>query len=508
MAPHSLWLETADRPTFAPLRTALSVDVAVVGGGIAGVTAARLLQRAGLRVALLEARRIAQGDTGHTTAHLTELLDAGYAALRSRFGREGAALAARSQRDAIDRIERFVLEDGIDCGFSRVPGFKYADSREQVEALDDELRAMREAGVDAARADLLPLPWPVAAAVRVERQAQFQPVAYVAGMAERFAAAGGLVFEGARATRIADGEPCTVDTPGGTVLCRDVVVATHSPVSSRFAIHSKLAPYRTYAVAARLATLPPPGLYYDGDDPYHYVRTQETRDGAFLVAGGEDHKSGHEEDTRRSFASLERWVRRRFFGAEIASRWSGIVWEPADGLAFVGRSSGARHVWVATGFSGTGMTFGTMAASIVTDGVLGRESPYADLYDATRVRPLAQGRRYVRENADVARRLAADRLSRGEVGSVAEVPRGEGRLVRIGGRMAAVHRARSGEVTAVSAACTHLGCHVRWNAAESCWDCPCHGSRFEAAGDVLSGPATRPLERVAVPFGAEEGTAT
>jgi glycine/D-amino acid oxidase-like deaminating enzyme/nitrite reductase/ring-hydroxylating ferredoxin subunit len=482
------------------------VDVAVVGGGIAGVTAARLLQEGRRRVALLEARRIGAGDTGHTTAHLTELLDAGYATLRSHFGEEGATLAARSQRDAIDRVERFVREDGISCGFSRVPGFRYADVRDEVESLDDELRAMREAGVDAARADVVPLPYPVAAAIRVERQAQLHPVAYLAGMLERFVAAGGLVFEGTRATRISEGEPCTVETPGGAILCRDVVVMTHAPVSSRFALHSKMAPYRTYAVAARLPSLPPPGLYYDSQDPYHYIRTQETSDGTFLVVGGDDHKAGHEEDTRRSYASLEGWVQTRFPGAAIAHRWSGQVWEPADGLAFIGTSSGARHVWVGTGFSGTGMTFGTLAAMIVSDGILGRKSPYARLYDATRVKPLAQARAYLSENADVAAQLAKDRLSRGEARSVAEVPPGEGRLVRVDGKMAAVHRSEDGAVTAVSAACTHLGCHVRWNRAETCWDCPCHGSRFDAAGEVLSGPATRRLAPVELPQAGESAS--
>ncbi|HYG66493.1 MAG TPA: FAD-dependent oxidoreductase, partial [Anaeromyxobacteraceae bacterium] len=193
----------------------------------------------------------------------------------------------------------------------------------------------------------------------------------------------------------------------------------------------------------------------------------------------------------------------RFYGAEIAYRWSGEVWEPADGLAFIGRSSESRHVWVGTGFSGTGMTFGTLAAMIVADGILGRKSAFADLYDATRVKPLAQARRYLAENADVAARLAKERLARGEVASLADVPAGEGRLVRIDGRMAAVHRSAAGTLTAVSAACTHLGCHVRWNGAEACWDCPCHGSRFTSAGEVLSGPATKALGPVEIATGAD-----
>jgi glycine/D-amino acid oxidase-like deaminating enzyme/nitrite reductase/ring-hydroxylating ferredoxin subunit len=492
----SLWLDTVSRDAYPPLDRDLDVDAVVIGGGIAGVTAARLLLRAGRRVALVEARRLGDGDTGHTTAHLTEVLDAGYATLRSHFGRGGAALAAASQRVAIERIADFVQEDALDCAFARVPAYRYAETEEEIGPLDEELEAMQEAGLHAVRVDRAPLPFPTRAAIRVEDQARFHPLEYVLGLARRFAAAGGLVFEGTRATKIAEGRRCAVETSGGTITCADVVVMTHAPVSSRFALHAKMAPYRTYALAAEVPSVPADGLYYDSRDPYHYTRIQETRAGTFLVIGGEDHKAGHEEHTRRHHEALERYVRARWPVARIAGRWSGVVWEPADGLAFIGRSSGSEHVWVGTGFSGTGMTFGTLAAMVVSDGVLGIENRFAELYDAARVKPLAQAFRYAAENADVATRLAKDRLSRGEVDSLAEVPPGEGRLVRVKGKMVAAYRSEVGELTAVSARCTHLGCHVRWNEAEACWDCPCHGSRFTAMGAVLSGPAMRALERV------------
>jgi glycine/D-amino acid oxidase-like deaminating enzyme/nitrite reductase/ring-hydroxylating ferredoxin subunit len=494
----SLWLETVSRDPYPALDRDLDVDVAVIGGGIAGVTAARLLQLAGRRVALIEARRLGLGDTGHTTAHLTELLDAGYATLRSHFGRGGAALAAAGQRVAIERIAELASGSGIECAFERVPAYRYAETDDEVRELEDELEAMQEAGLDAARVDRPPLPVSALAAIRVEDQAQFHPLAYLLGLARRFAEEGGLVFEGTRARKISEGRRCTVEAEGGRITCADVVVMTHAPVSSRFALHSKMAPYRTYALAARVASLPPPGLYYDSRDPYHYVRTQETADGAFLVAGGEDHKAGHEEHPSTHHEALERWVRECWPVKEIAHRWSGQVWEPADGLAFIGRSSGSEHVWVGTGFSGTGMTFGTLAALVVADGILGIENRFAELHEATRVKPIAQARRYMAENVDVAGRLAKDRVSRGEVESIAEVPPGEGRLVRVDGKMLAAYRSETGELTAMSARCTHLGCHVQWNDAEACWDCPCHGSRFAAMGEVLSGPAVEALAPVEV----------
>ena len=494
----SLWIATSKGSGRPRLAGDVEADVCVVGGGIAGLTTARLAQKDGRSVVILEAGRIAAQDSGHTTAHLTEMLDHGYATLRSHFGAKGALMAAVSSRVAIETIERLAAEEGIACRLQRVTGWRWAETPDQLSDLEEELEAMQQSGLRASFARETPLPWPVAGAIRVDEQAQFHPREYLLGLAERIAAAGGQLFEGTRALKIEEGDGCTVETERGVVRCREVVVATHHPVSSKFALHTKIAPYRTYALAARVPALPRPGLYYDSEDPYHYVRTQETSAGAFLVVGGEDHKVGHDDETHARFDALERWTRERFEGAEIAYRWSGQVIEPADGLPFIGRAPLSTHVYVATGFSGTGMTFGTVSGVVIADAIAGRENPFAKLFDATRVKPLAQARRYVAENVDFPAAIAKDRLDRGQVERPADVPAGEGRLVRVEGKMVACYRDPGGGLRAVSAVCTHLGCHVRWNDAERSWDCPCHGSRFDTAGRVLNGPAVKALEAVEV----------
>lgn len=448
---------------------------------------------------VIDAGRLAARDSGHTTAHLTEMLDRGYVTLRRHFGAKGALMAAVSSRVAIETIERIVAEERIACRHSRVTGWRWAETRAQLEDLEQELEAMQQSGLRATFSREPPLPWPVKGAIRVEEQAQFHPREYLLGLADRIAAAGGQLFEGTRAIKIDEGgDRCTVHTERGAVRCSEVVVATHHPVSSKFALHTKIAPYRTYAVAARVATPLRPGLYYDSEDPYHYVRTQDTSAGTFLIVGGEDHKVGHEEETHARFDALERWTAARFQGAELAYRWSGQVIEPADGLPFIGRAPLSGHVHVATGFSGTGMTFGTVAGLIIADTIAGRENPFAQLFDAGRVKPLAQARRYVAENVDFPAALAMDRIDRGQVAHPRDVPPGEGRLVRVDGKMVACYRDSAGALRAVSAVCTHLGCHVHWNDAERSWDCPCHGSRFDTAGRVLNGPAVRALEAVDV----------
>ncbi|ATB31651.1 FAD-dependent oxidoreductase [Melittangium boletus] len=488
----SLWTVTAPLRRYPALSEDLEVDVVVVGGGLAGLTTALLLKEEGKRVAVVEMHRLSSGQTGQTTAHLTELLDTPYDTLMSDFGEKGARLAAESVRASIEKVAGLVERLGISCGFQRVPGYRYAETDDEVQALEREASAARRAGLMCSLTNEVPLPYPVKRALRVEDQAWFHPREYLRAIAERIPGEGSHVFEETQVTDIHEGAPCRVTTTRGIITCQDVVEATTTPIN-RGLLHTRLYPYRSYVVAGVLEGPLAPGLYYDSADPYHYIRTQTVEGREYVIVGGEDHKVGTEEDTRRCFAALEEYLRQRFPVTEAAYRWSGQVIEPADGLPYIGCNGGSRHVWVATGFSGTGMMFGTLAGMILTDSILGRDNPYAALYDATRVKPTVGTRDFVHENADVAFHFVADRLVRPEVHDLSEVPPGEGRLVEVEGKKVAVYREEGGGVHAVSPVCTHLGCHVHWNKAERSWDCPCHGARFSPTGEVLNGPAMKGL---------------
>jgi glycine/D-amino acid oxidase-like deaminating enzyme/nitrite reductase/ring-hydroxylating ferredoxin subunit len=490
----TLWTERTPQPEFPALQQNLDTEVAVIGGGISGVTAALMLARAGKRVALIEARRIGRGETGHTTAHLTEVLDGRYHTLESKFGREGAALAAASSRAAIDRIEEFVKELAIDCSFARIPGYLFARDEQQRRELATELESLERAVMHATWTDSFPLKMEIAGAIRVERQARIHPLKYLNGLVTAFVAAGGQVFEGTRFCDVDDGSPCRVTTTGGVITAKDVLVLTNSPVSSKFAFHTKVAAYRTYALALRLRTPFPDALFWDLDDPYHYVRKQESAAGSFVIVGGEDHKTGQQVDSAASYQALGEWAATHFGPLEIASRWSGQVMEPADGLPFIGKNADNEHVFTATGFSGNGITFGTLSALMLTDAVLGQTNPWAELYDSNRKKPLAQAREVLVENLNVVSRVVKDRIAPSELSDAEQIPRGEGGLVRAHGKLLAVYRDDAGETHVRSAVCTHLGCIVRWNDAERSWDCPCHGSRFDVDGSVLNGPATASLD--------------
>jgi len=290
-----------------------------------------------------------------------------------------------------------------------------------------------------------------------------------------------------------DGEPCRLETETGTLTARDVVVATHVPLN-KFFIQTKLAHYRSYVLACRVSGAVPEGLFWDDEDPYHYIRAQEAEGETLLIVGGEDHKTGQEDDTEACFRSLLEYARARFDVRSVPYRWSAQVVEPVDGLPFVGRNTLSSHVYVGTGYSGTGMTFGTLAAMISSDLILGRDNPWARLFDATRVKPVAAAKEFVKENVDFPKHLVGDRLKHAEGDSFGDVARGEGKIVEVGGKKVAAYRDASGAVHALDPVCTHLGCLVQFNDAEKSWDCPCHGSRFDSHGKVINGPATRDLE--------------
>lgn len=490
----SLWSSTATTHAYPELTSNLEVDVLVVGGGLTGLTAAMLLVEDGLRVALVEARTIGRGVSHRSTVHATEMIDAGYARIESEFGREGARIVAASSRAAIETIAQLARSLAIACGVERRPGYLFTEKDGDVSRLRDEHDAARRAGLASDLLPEAPLPFVTRGALRLPYQLQFHVVRYLAGLASAATSRGASIFERSRVVAVEDGDPCLVHLEHGPVVrARDVLCATHAPLN-RVLLQTKIAAYRSYVVAFRGASLPD-GLFWDTEDPYHYL-SAVTIDGIpYLMVGGEDHKTGGASRTDERLDHLLAWTRARLDVPTPAFRWSAQLEQPVDHLPFIGRNALSERVFVATGFAGNGVTFGTVSALLFRDLVLGRRSPWADLYSATRVKPISSAGTYVSENIDYPIHLVTDRLARPDVRSVDEVGPGEGKTVRVRGERLAVYRDPQGNVHALSAVCTHLGCLVRFNAAEKTWDCPCHGSRFAVDGAVLDGPATRPLAR-------------
>lgn len=493
----SLWIGTTPETDYPTLTDSVDVDVCVVGAGITGITAAVLLKRAGKTVALLESRRIVQGATGYTTAKVTAGHGLGYTKIREAIGEEGARVYAEANQAALEWIARLVEEDGIDCDFERKVNYVYAEDDEQAKQVEQELAVQRAAGLDARLVRATPLPFRVTAALRLEGQAQFHPRRYLLALTATIPGDGSHVFENSRVQTVKHGEPCEVIADQGVVRARDVVVATHLPILDRGLFFARTYPHRSYAIAAPIdPSRAPEGMFINAGTPTRSIRTIPDGERLYLQVGGNGHKVAAEEDTPARYDQLEEFLREHWPGAgEVEYRWSTQDYMPHDQVPYVGRvRRGSEHLYTATGFNKWGMTNGTAAALTISDAILGRTNPWAETFDSKRINATGL-KKALTENAGVGFRFFADRLRRADRGSVDDLRPGEGGLVRVRGRKAAVYRGDDGVLHAHSPVCRHLFCLVDWNPAERSWDCPCHGSRYAADGRVIQGPATKDLKK-------------
>lgn len=458
----SLWMDTtADAPIHPPLTADATVDVAVVGGGILGITTALLCAQAGASVAVLEMDVVAGGVTGHTTAKVTPLHGSSYSELRSKHDAQVARAYASGNLAAMERVARLVESLGIDADLRRRPAMTYVTDPDELTTIQREAEAAREAGLAVRLVTESELPYPIVAGVRIEEQVELNSRKYVLGLAEALVAAGGTIHEQTRATGLSERGGPRVHTAGGaSVRANDVVVATLMPFLDRGLFFARLTPKRSYCIAARAPRIPEV-MAISADQPTRSVRAALGRDGEeLLVVGGEGHATGEEADTRRRYAALETFAREAFGATEITHHWSAHDLQPADGLPYIGRYTPfSRHVWTAAGFRKWGMTNATMAAEILSARIGDRDHPLASAFDSNRLDPVQAAPGVAKEIAKDARHFVVDHT---------------------------VHRD--------GPTCTHLGCRLRWNTAEDSWDCPCHGSRFAADGAVLTGPATKPLD--------------
>jgi glycine/D-amino acid oxidase-like deaminating enzyme/nitrite reductase/ring-hydroxylating ferredoxin subunit len=485
-----------DQPALPELDGPVSADVAVIGGGMVGITTALLLMEAGANVVLLEAGRLARGVSGYTTAKVSSQHGMIYAELLSKFGLEGARTYGEANEAALAWIAGRVEQDGIECDFRRRPSYAYLPVGSDRAQAEDEARAATQAGLPASLVETTPLPFPVETAVRFHDQAEFHARRYLLALAGRLSAGGCRVFEGSHAVEVDTDERCAVKTPGGTVYADQVVVATHYPFLDRSFAFARAHPYRSYAIACRIDGSPPEGMFITGNSPTRSVRAVPVQGEELLLVGGESHKTGTGGDTEERYAALEEFAREHWALRSVEYRWSSQDNVTVDGLPYVGAvNPWTRDVLMATGFAKWGMTGGTAAAMILADRILGRENRWAELFDPNRFKPLAAGRKLVTENLQAGLRFAGDRLTKPGRRPIEDLRPGEGDIVRAGGEKVAAHRYDDGRLVAVSARCTHLGCQVNWNRAERSWDCPCHGSRFAPDGDVIQGPAVHRLER-------------
>jgi len=488
------WTDTATARPFPRLTGDIDADVAVIGGGIVGVTAARLLKDRGLKVALVEARAIGEGVTGRSTAKVTSQHNIALTTIARKFGDDGARLYAEANEAGVRTIRDLAARHEIACSLESRPAFTYTNDEAEVGRIEAEAETARRFGLPASLTRDTGLPFAVLTAMRWDDQAQFHPVDYVKGLAATVPGDGCHVFEN---SPVIDWDPRRIGTDQGSVRARHVVMATHLPLGQTGLFYAENFPHTHPVIMGRAERgRVPGGMYVSLDRPRHSVRGHRDGEGRdWLIFAGPSFKAGHVDEERKSFAEIERFAAAHF-GVAPDYRWANEDYTPADHAPFIGWSSSIDDAYlVATGFNAWGISTGTAAAMLIADLVQDRDNPWFDLFDATRIKPIAGAREFVKGTAETASHLIGGYLSRKphDLGALAA---GEAAILKIDGKNVAAYRDEAGALHAVSAVCTHMGCLVGWNETDRTWDCPCHGSRFALDGEVIHGPAVKALAEV------------
>lgn len=500
--PLPVWNEGADKKRYAPLDKDIVVDVAVIGGGITGITAAHLLKQAGKRVAVLEALSIAEGTTGMSTGNLYCTIDEKFHHIQSKYNKEISQKVAQSRAAAVNLIDHFIQDYDISCEFRRVPWYLFAETEKDKSKIEKELEAMSDAGLMPVSEAQLPLPFATLAGIRLDNQAQFNPLKYVRGLAEKTQGPEAMIYEYTKVVDYKDGKdgnPCVLHTERGhRITALHVIMATHVPKGVMF-VQTLLGPYREYALAVKLAgNSYPHGTFWAlSGESHHSMRAYTSAEGkSHLLILGEHHKVGQLEDSTESLKNLEIYIRERFKVEKVEYYWGGQHYKSADSLPYIGPMSKDSNIYYATGFSTDGLTYGTLAAMIICDSIMGRKNEWAEVYDSLRHNPGKAAKDFITENANVMVQYMKDLpLMNVDAKEFMEIKEGEGKTIALDGQKYAAYRDLNNKLHVVSAVCTHMKCIVNWNSAEKSWDCPCHGSRFGIDGHVIEGPAIHDLAK-------------
>jgi glycine/D-amino acid oxidase-like deaminating enzyme/nitrite reductase/ring-hydroxylating ferredoxin subunit len=493
--PKTYWREV-NLPTFEKLKEDLSVDIAIVGAGITGITAAYLLSKEGLKVAVLEAGGVLNGTTGHTTAKVTAQHGLLYDELIQHFGEEKAKLYYQSHSDAI----KFIKQAGIDCDLSDEDAYIYATTEEYADKIKTEWEAYQKLGIPGELVDTIPFDIQIKNALVMRDQAQFHPLKYLKTVLNEAVKSGCTVYENTTATSIEDDNdtrPVVVTKDGHKVSCKQVIIASHFPFYDGMGFYfARMYADRSYAIGIKSEKDYLGGMYISADDPTRSIRSTPLNDGKLIIIGGENHKTGQGRDTLAHYDELENFAEEVFGIKEYSYRWSAQDLVSLDKVPYIGPITDKKdNILVATGYKKWGMTTGTVAGHLLADYILDRDNPYKELYSPSRFDADPDLKSIVSTNADVAKHLL-----KGKLEFVPKDPGdlkiGEGSVVMHNGKRAGAYLDENGKLYIVDTTCTHLGCETEWNHAEKTWDCPCHGSRFSYAGDVVETPALKPLDNL------------
>ncbi len=496
MFTQSLWNKFADIYDHPILDKDISVDAAIIGGGVTGISTALQLSEKGYKVAVIEALKVGGGTSSHSTGNLYFTIDRNLDELKSKYDIETVKSIIAARSAALNRMEENIKKYNLDCDFIRTPWYLYAAMEQNNEKIKKELKVGHDADISITEVAPEEIPLPSTKAVKVLGQAQINPMRYVQELAKAVASDTLHIYECTRVTGIEETDDLyKVKTTGGTVTAKHVIHATHTPKGVKF-VQTLLGPYREYGIACKVKNDFPEGIfwgYFENEEKIS-VRKYAHKGENYLIVVGKPHKVGQAENNLSKIKELEAFAQKYFKVEEVTHRWGGQHYRPADLLPYIGREAKNKEEYIATGYSTDGLVYGTLAGMIISDLIAGEENELAELLAPTRHQPLKAAKNFIKENLNVAKQYLKNIPGNAEEKDFQDIAPEEGKIVEKDGKNIAASKDKNGKLHMRSAVCTHLGCIVNWNNAEKTWDCPCHATRFKPDGTVLEGPAYEPLQ--------------
>ncbi len=490
----SYWLASTPTTNYPTLEEDIDVDIVIIGGGLAGISCAYLLQKEGFNIALIEADKICQGATAHTTAKITSQHRLIYNKIKTQLGIELAKQYAQANETAIREIEKLINEHKINCDYTLQPAFVYTKEEKYIKQIEAEVKTASELGIKASYVEEIPFPIPIYAAVRFDNQAQFHPRKYVLSLAKIIHDNNVLIYENTRAVNIEkDGKYIIITERGRKIKAERVIITTQYPFYNKKGMYfSRLYPKRSYIIGIRAKEKFPGGMYINAEEPPRSLRSHNTDEGELILVVGSNHTTGQKEDTEKNYEELINFAKDIFTVESIPYRWSTQDYTTPDGIPYIGQfASDTPNLYVATGFQKWGMTNSMVAAMLIRDLILKGKSQWQDVYKPSRKNIIPAAKTFLIENLKVAQNLLEGKIS--SLPDNLEVKPGEAKVVKINGERVGIYKDQEGQLHLVNTTCPHMGCELNWNKAEKSWDCPCHGSRFTYKGEIIEGPAVKPL---------------
>ena len=495
----AIWQDNKpEKIEFSSQEETLHVNVAIIGGGITGISTGYFLRQNNIDCVVLEAMNVGEGTTGYSTGNLYVPVDEMLHKVESKFDAKTRDLLVNSRQKALDDIENIILEHGIECDYRKTSWYLMAETEDQTDTVTKEYEACKAAGLDAHFHKEAPPGITSLATLEVKNQAQFNPLKYIKALARITENAGCRIFENTKVLEIdKPGDEHVLETSRGKVYAKHIIHATHTP-KGMMMIQTLLGPYREYALAAKYNGSFPKGIFWTRQGNHHYSIRTYTDDAGnnYIFTLGEPHKVGQKEDNQENLQKIEKYLRTRFDIESLDYYWGAQHYKSADMIPYIGSNSSDDSVFIATGYSTDGLIFGTLAGRLITDLIGKKESSWSEIYDPGRHTPLKSAKRFIKENANVAAQFIKDYPYKPEVDKLGEIQPGEAKTIELEGDKFGAYRDPAGSLHIVSTVCPHMGCIVHWNKGEKTWDCPCHGSRFTYTGKVIEGPAFHDLAKM------------